>query len=302
MSFHLPIPSWNTRRRRGIVMSTLSFRRRSLPTFPPLFTISRAAASQRRSSLFSASLLGLGAMLWRCGGCLARHGFACSGAPRAACGSCVARGERLGLDARLPKTGFLSRPRALERSIVGNRPVLAMLHGCPMLASVLQAASQSALQALCSGHDRRTREARRHLQRDWNALTHKHGADSRDAAACPARQKPKYWHANASRGATGDDQGRDNSQQLGVVRLAKFYEQVHVTGESAEQAQQSVIKKIYRAVSKRQDNQCNYLEGSIPEWGGDTFLYTHYARLFHGRVYEPGKRPRDDLIQVFVEG
>ena len=43
-----------------------------------------------------------------------------------------------------------------------------------------------------------------------------------------------------------------------VVRLAKFYEQVHVTGESAEQAQQSVIKKIYRAVSKRQDNQCNY--------------------------------------------
>ena len=28
---------------------------------------------------------------------------------------------------------------------------------------------------------------------------------------------------------------------LGVVRRAKFYEQVHVTGESAEQAQQSVI-------------------------------------------------------------
>ena len=34
---------------------------------------------------------------------------------------------------------------------------------------------------------------------------------------------------------------------LGVVRLAKFYEQVHVTGESAEQAQQSVIKKIYES-------------------------------------------------------
>ena len=52
-----------------------------------------------------------------------------------------------------------------------------------MLASVLQAASPSALQARCSGHDRRTREARRHLQRDWNALTHKQGTDSRDAAA-----------------------------------------------------------------------------------------------------------------------
>ena len=31
---------------------------------------------------------------------------------------------------------------------------------------------------------------------------------------------------------------------LGVVRLAKFYEQVHVTGESAEQAQQSVIRIV----------------------------------------------------------
>ena len=68
---------------------------------------------------------------------------------------------------------------------------------------------------------------------------------------------------------------------LGVVRLAKFYEQVHVTGESAEQAQQSVIKRIYREVSKRQDNQCNYLEGSIPEWGGDTkLIYRHYATLY----------------------
>ena len=91
---------------------------------------------------------------------------------------------------------------------------------------------------------------------------------------------------------------------LGVVRLAKFYEQVHVTGESAEQAQQSVIKKIYRAVSKRQDNQCNYLEGSIPEWGGDTkLIYRHYATLYF--VFACTNRESDlgilDLIQVFVE-
>ena len=51
-------------------MSTLSFRRRSLPTFPPLFTISKAAASHR--PLFSASLLGLGPCLW---GCLAAAAF-----------------------------------------------------------------------------------------------------------------------------------------------------------------------------------------------------------------------------------
>ena len=53
-----------------------------------------------------------------------------------------------------------------------------------MLASVLQAASPSALQALCSGHDRRPREARRHLQRDWHAPTHKQGTEALDAAAC----------------------------------------------------------------------------------------------------------------------
>ena len=91
---------------------------------------------------------------------------------------------------------------------------------------------------------------------------------------------------------------------LGVVRLAKFYEQVHVTGESAEQAQQSVIKRIYREVSKRQDNQCNYLEGSIPEWGGDTkLIYRHYATLYF--VFACTNRESDlgilDLIQVFVE-
>ena len=78
MSFHLPIPSWNTLRRLGIVINTLSFRLRSFPTLPPLFTISKAAASQRRSSLFSASDLGLGAISTYCWGCLARrtHGFA----------------------------------------------------------------------------------------------------------------------------------------------------------------------------------------------------------------------------------
>ena len=113
-----------------------------------------------------------------------------------------------------------------------------------MLASILRAASPSALQALCSGHDRRTREARRHLQRDWNAPTHKQGTDSRDAAAC---QRPKAIIGipkNASRGASEMIKGVIIVNNLGVVRLAKFYEQVHVTGESAEQAQQSVIRIV----------------------------------------------------------
>ena len=149
-----------------------------------------------------------------------------------------------------------------------------------MLASVLQAASPSALQALCSGHDRRTREARRHLHRDWNAPTHKHEGDSRDAAACQ-RHKSNYLRKRQPRRESEMIKGVIIVNNLGVVRLAKFYEQVHVTGESAEQAQQSVIKRIYREVSKRQDNQCKNLEGSIPEWGGDTkLIYRHYATLY----------------------
>merc|ERR1712157_106727 len=61
---------------------------------------------------------------------------------------------------------------------------------------------------------------------------------------------------------------------------------------------------IYREVSKRQDNQCNYLEGSIPEWGGDTkLIYRHYATLYF--VFACTGQESDlgilDLIQVFVE-
>ena len=137
---------------------------------------------------------------------------------------------------------------------------------------------------------------------DWNAPTHKQGADSRAAAACQ-RHKSNYLR-NAGRGASEMIKGVIIVNNLGVVRLAKFYEQVHVTGESAEQAQQSVIKRIYREVSKRQDNQCNYLEGSIPEWGGDTkLIYRHYATLYF--VFACTNRESDlgilDLIQVFVE-
>ena len=170
-----------------------------------------------------------------------------------------------------------------------------------MLASVLQAASH-ALQALCSGHDRRTREARRHLQRDWNAPTHKQ--EPTRATPPLVRGIKAVTSGNASRGASEMIKGVIIVNNLGVVRLAKFYEQVHVTGESAEQAQQSVIKKIYRAVSKRQDNQCNYLEGSIPEWGATTkLIYRHYATLYF--VFAVDELESDlgilDLIQVFVE-
>lgn len=49
---------------------------------------------------------------------------------------------------------------------------------------------------------------------------------------------------------------------------------------------------------------CNYLEGSIPEWGGATkIIYRHYATLYF--VFAVDKQESDlgilDLIQVFVE-
>ena len=90
ISFHLPIPSWNTLRRLGIVINTLSFRRRSFPTFPPLFTISSAAASQRRSSLFSASDLGFGAISTQCWGCLAHGSMRVAAVLREALLGCLA--------------------------------------------------------------------------------------------------------------------------------------------------------------------------------------------------------------------
>ena len=58
-----------------------------------------------------------------------------------------------------------------------------------MLASVLQAASPKRFAGALLW-PRSTREARRHLQRDWNAPTHKQGADSRDAAACQRHKSP----------------------------------------------------------------------------------------------------------------
>ena len=175
-----------------------------------------------------------------------------------------------------------------------------------MLASVLQAASPSALQARCSGHDRRTREARRHLQRDWNAPR----ISTEPTRATPPLVRHKghkqllAYLKRQPRRASTMIKGVIIVNNLGVVRLAKFYEQVHVTGESAEQAQQSVIKKIYRAVSKRQDNQCNYLEGASRSGAATRNLYTDTTRLSTSfsrvRIRESDLGILD-LIQVFVE-
>ena len=90
----------------------------------------------------------------------------------------------------------------------------------------------------------------------------------------------------------------------GHSRICKFFEAVHEEGLSAEDAQQNVIRKVFQQVAQRPDSFCNYLEGSIPEWGDDIkLIYRHYATLYF--VFAVDKLESDlgilDLIQVFVE-
>jgi len=85
----------------------------------------------------------------------------------------------------------------------------------------------------------------------------------------------------------------------GKPRLVKFYQ--NVTGEHE---QQQVIRRIYQQVAKRNDKFCNYLTGSIPEWGdGTKIIYRHYATLYF--IFAVDEQESDlgilDLIQVFVE-
>eukprot|EP00984_Skeletonema_dohrnii_P034913 scaffold34225_cov155-Skeletonema_dohrnii-CCMP3373.AAC.8 len=62
----------------------------------------------------------------------------------------------------------------------------------------------------------------------------------------------------------------------GKPRLVKFYQNVF-----GEERQQSVIRRVFQQVSTRSDSFCNYLEGSIPEWGDNIkLIYRHYATLY----------------------
>ncbi|KAJ1410115.1 clathrin adaptor complex small chain-domain-containing protein [Ochromonadaceae sp. CCMP2298] len=86
---------------------------------------------------------------------------------------------------------------------------------------------------------------------------------------------------------------------FGKPRLVKFYQSV-----TNEDEQQNVIRKVFQQVAQRPDSFCNYLEGSIPEWGEKTkIIYRHYATLYF--IFAVDQQESDlgilDLIQVFVE-
>jgi len=85
----------------------------------------------------------------------------------------------------------------------------------------------------------------------------------------------------------------------GKPRLVKFYQSVE-----SEAVQQSVIRRVFQQVAARPDSFCNYLEGTVPEWGDQIkLIYRHYATLYF--VFAVDQQESDlgilDLIQVFVE-
>jgi len=86
----------------------------------------------------------------------------------------------------------------------------------------------------------------------------------------------------------------------GKVRLSKFFQ----ASELPEEMKGSVIRRVYQQVAIRPDSFCNYLEGSIPEFGeGTKLIYRHYATLYF--IFAVDSQESDlgilDLIQVFVE-
>jgi AP-3 complex subunit sigma len=101
---------------------------------------------------------------------------------------------------------------------------------------------------------------------------------------------------SASRGAAAPSRHRRASSPGEEVVGGFFFDIEAVRTESRP--------RCSAQVSERPDSFCNYLEGSIMQWGDDTkLIYRHYATLYF--VFAVDKLESDlgilDLIQVFVE-
>ncbi|KAJ2850280.1 phosphate metabolism protein 7 [Coemansia brasiliensis] len=86
--------------------------------------------------------------------------------------------------------------------------------------------------------------------------------------------------------------------QLGKPRLIKFYEQLGIS------TQQEILREIHTLLSKRNDNLCNFLEGTRTIGNTDTrIIYRHYATLYFVFVTDMSESELGtlDLIQAFVE-
>eukprot|EP00754_Rhynchopus_humris_P046817 Rhum_TRINITY_DN6342_c0_g1::Rhum_TRINITY_DN6342_c0_g1_i1::g.19633::m.19633/K12399/AP3S; AP-3 complex subunit sigma len=83
----------------------------------------------------------------------------------------------------------------------------------------------------------------------------------------------------------------------GKVRLMKFYEKLQYD------LQQTLSGDVYRVVSKRSDDLCNF--ATLKTWPGDDtkLIYRHYATLYFVFVVDDSESELAilDLVQVFVE-
>ena len=85
----------------------------------------------------------------------------------------------------------------------------------------------------------------------------------------------------------------------GKMRLVQFYEALIKTGE-----QQELVRKVFKAVSRRGDELCNFIDG-FTEWPtADTrIVYRRYATLCFIFIVDSSESQLAilDIIQVFVE-
>jgi AP-3 complex subunit sigma len=85
----------------------------------------------------------------------------------------------------------------------------------------------------------------------------------------------------------------------GKIRLVQFYEALIKCGE-----QQDLVRKVFKAVSKRGDELCNFVDG-FTEWPtADTrIVYRRYATLCFIFIVDSSESQLAilDIIQVFVE-
>jgi len=84
----------------------------------------------------------------------------------------------------------------------------------------------------------------------------------------------------------------------GKPRLINFYD---ISGDEAKQ--QTIIREIFKLISKRGPHMCNFLEGGR-QWGPDTkIIYRQYATLYFIFWVDSSESELGilDLIHVFVE-
>ncbi|KYR00426.1 sigma adaptin [Tieghemostelium lacteum] len=86
----------------------------------------------------------------------------------------------------------------------------------------------------------------------------------------------------------------------GKARLMKFYESMTI------EQQQTIIREVFLLISKRSDQQCNFLEigNESTIFDKDTkLIYRHYATLYFIFCVDSSESELSiiDLIQTFVE-